>query len=136
MSPIPGTSAMSPYSPLPCRGGGDGICRNEQQWLRKHHTPPLYFRQAPNVPSLCCSESGTALQSPQPSLWVQETEISSGLPFPPSLNLHGTSQPLCRLFKVRSCPKRRMEAPCWLLSKQFPTHLCDQGLSLLPMEAK
>lgn len=52
------------------------------------------------------------------------------------LKLQGTSQPLCQLFKMKSCPKRHMEAPCWLLSKQFPTHLCNQGPHLLPMEAK
>lgn len=49
---------MSPHSLPLCRGRGDGICRDELQWLRKHHTPPLYFRQCPNVSSVCYSESG------------------------------------------------------------------------------
>lgn len=83
MSPIHGSSAMSPHSLLLCRGGGDGICRDELQWLRIHHTPPLYFRQVPNMSSLCYSESGTPLQRPQPSLWEQKTEMTSGLPSPP-----------------------------------------------------
>ena len=39
-----------------------------------------------------------------------------------SRKLQGTSQPLCQVFKMRSCLTRDMEAPHWLLSKKLPTH--------------
>lgn len=52
MSSICESSAMSPHSLLLCKGGGDGTCRDELQWLRKHHTPPLYFTQVPNTSSV------------------------------------------------------------------------------------
>lgn len=65
----------------------------------KHHPPPLYFRQAPDTSPLCYSKSGTPLQRLQPSLWVQETDMSSGLSSPPPLKLQGTSQPPLPLIK-------------------------------------
>ena len=113
---------MLSLSLLPCRGEGDGTRRAEPQQLGKHHAPPLYFREAPNVPSLSYGKCGTALQRPQPSPWVQEAETSSVQPPLPSCKLHGTSQPLCQVFKIRFCPKRDMEAPHWLLSEQLPSH--------------
>ena len=48
--------------------------------------------------------------------------MSSVQPPPPPRKLHGTLHPLCQVFNMSSCPKRDMEAPHQLLSKQLPTH--------------
>lgn len=83
---------------------------------------------------LCREGDGTCRAESIPGL--QETETSLVQTPPPSRKLHGTSQPLCQVFKISSCPKRNTKAPRWLLSEQLPTHCCEQGLPLLPMEAK
>lgn len=71
------------------------------------------------MPSLSYGKCGTALQRPQPSPWMQEIAVSSFKPPPPFHKLRGTLQPLCQVFKIRSCPKRG-KAPHSLLSKQLP----------------
>lgn len=102
----------------------------------KHHTPPLYFRQAPNMSSLYYSKSGTPLQRLQPSLWVQETGMSSDLPSPPPLKPQGTSQPPLPLIKDQVLTKEVHGVSLLAPLQAVPHPLCNQGLPLLPMEAK
>lgn len=136
MSPIHGSSATSPHSLLLCRGGGDGICRDELQWLRIHHTAPLYFRQVPNMSSLCYSESGTPLQRPQPSLWEQKTEMTSGLPSPPPLKLQGTSQLLLSLIQDEFLSKEAHGDSLLAPVRAVPHPSLQSGAPFASLEAK